>query len=362
MPFRACATLILTLCAAHIANCEQVKQASTKLLERMRQLRPLQKVHYSWGLPFEMLTPENPLLIEYVRITHSACLNGQWGSRAHVDVSVRACRQVNSANPKIRASLAITYGPWKKHFGKNLPPTDTGLTHDREVETFRRQMQRFRDWIAAANEKGGSEVSVTAVLLDSERFHVKNDKSSGAAAWNAAVADKHNVLYEIAKLLFPRARIEWYNFGAVIPSAGATGWSQAPIHNLSEKHDAFSVSLYRVPEIGNMRESFRRTAANARAHKVNSVTPWVALGSGYRPNVNDKKEWNFVWDYDLYYSWQIGRELNNSWFGDRPVRFAPWNAAEVVCFWPPAFDKRSRTWPKHFIAYVLGANGEKALH
>ena len=54
-------------------------------------------------------------------------------------------------------------------------------------------------------------------------------------------------------------------------------------------------------------------------------------------------------------------ELNSSWFGDRPERFAPWNAATVVCFYPGPGEKRCPAWWKHFIAYARGANGVRTL-
>ena len=45
---------------------------------------------------------------------------------------------------------------------------------------------------------------------------------------------------------------------------------------------------------------------------------------------------------DRVYSWQIGREVNNAWFSTdtRIERYAPWYAAEVVCFYPSVFDVR----------------------
>ena len=38
----------------------------------------------------------------------------------------------------------------------------------------------------------------------------------------------------------------------------------------------------------------------------------------------------------------MGREINNAWFSTdtRIERYAPWYAAEVVCFYPSVFDMR----------------------
>ena len=110
-----------------------------------------------------------------------------------------------------------------------------------------------------------------------------------------------------------------------------------------------------------MRETFRRTYELALKHGVGEVTPWVALASGYRRRLIKSKTWDHDWDYDLIYSWQLGREVNTAWFGDRPDRFAPWDAARLVIFWPAPFDSRTPAWGKHFVAYVRGAMGVNVL-
>lgn len=354
--------LLLGSCAAHSPAPWQARRDDSQVLSQLRALRPLQKVHYSWSLPLELLSGDNPHLREYVRITHALCLNGGWVKAKHVDVAVRVCQLVNADKPDIAATLAIGYAPWTEHFGKGLPPTDQGPTHARELAVFERRLRDIRGWIAESNRRHDAAVRVSAIVLDSERFNTKATDQGGASAWNAAIAAKHNAVYDIIKSVFPEARVEWYNFGAVVPSLSPTGWSEVNVHNLAEKNDGFSVSLYRVPEIGNTREAFRRTVKNARGHGVESVTPYVALGSGYRRQVSGAAwAWDFHWDYDLVYSWTLGREINHPWFGDRSERFAPWHAAKVVCFWPPPFDKRCPAWTRHFVAYVRGANGVKEL-
>lgn len=354
--------LLLASCAAREASPQQPSSRDAQVITQLRALRPLPKVHCSWSLPLELLSPDNPRLREYVRITHSACLNGAWAKPVHVDAAVQVCKYVNAGQPDIPATLAIGYTPWKDYSGKDLPPTDQGHTHTRELAVFAQRLGDIREWVATSNQRHRAQIRVSVILLNSERFNTKAPGQPGASSWNAAIASKHNALYDIVKSRFPEARVEWYNFGAVLPSSHPTGWSQVNIHNLSEKHDGFSVSLYRVPEIGYTRESFRRTAKNARAHDVDSVTPYVALGCGYRRQVSGAAwAWDFHWDYDLVYSWLLGQEINHSWFGDRPERFAPWHAAKAVCFWPPPFDKRCPVWTRHFIAYVRGANGVKEL-
>ena len=93
------------------------------------------------------------------------------------------------------------------------------------------------------------------------------------------------------------------------------------------------------------------------------MTPWIALASGYRRQLNTPFEWTFDWDYDLIYSWLIGREVNHPWFGkpEARERFAPWGAAKVVVLYPRPFSEKSPAWGKHFVAYVRGAHMIKEL-
>ena len=74
---------------------------------------------------------------------------------------------------------------------------------------------------------------------------------------------------------------------------------------------------------------------NALAHNTSGVViPWIALGCGYRREF-DPAVWetfDFGWNYDYYYSWMLGRELNGEWFAARPVRIQHFS----ICP-PPAF-------------------------
>lgn len=340
-----------------LPNPKREGESTTRLLDWLGDLKPLPKVHYSWPLPNELLdNPDDPRLIEYVRISHAACFSGEWATRRHVETAVRVCKRVNAGGPTLPASIAINYSPWHREFGKDLPPTDTGSTEKAEVARFRDRITTIKQWLADANREQDAEIRVTAILLDSERLYVK----PGDAAWNAAITAKYDLIHEIGKELFPEARIEWYGRG-VEESANESGWSPYPWNTFENKAATFSCSLYRVAEIGVMRETFRRTHALARQHGVSEVTPWVALASGYRRQVDKFHEWDVDWDYDLVYSWMLGAELNQPWYGQRPERFAPWNAAKVVVFYPAPFNPKTPQWGKHFVAYVRGANGVKSL-
>jgi hypothetical protein len=219
-------------------------------------------------------------------------------------------------------------------------------------------MEMLRDWLKAANQKYDANIAISAILFDSEHFHVRADD----AAWNNAITAKYDAATEIVHTVFPGVRIEWYARGAIHPSASPTGWSESTYFTLDEKAESFGCSLYQVPEIGYTREIFRRTAQNAEKHGCHEVTPWIALASGYRRQTDTFHEFSLQWNYDLIYSWQLGAEVNNAWYGspERSERFAPWNMAKVAIFYPEPFG-RSIHWPEHFVAYVRGAHLIRSL-
>jgi len=322
----------------------------------MEELKPLPKVHYSWPLPYKKISQN--VLFEYVRLTHAASLSGEWCKPEDIDMAVEACQHVNALNPKIPASLGVNYSVWHRRFEKNTPPTNTGSTHDKELNYLQTRMEAIRDGLASANQKHKAAITVTAILFDSERFRTK----VGNKRWNASMTQKYNAAYDVVQKIFPNARIEWYSRGAAHLAATDTGWNESSHFALDEKGEFFSCSLYQVPEIGNTREIFRRTAANAEQHDCKEVTPWIALASGYRRQTDKYHSWSNNWNYDLIYSWKLGREINNAWYGtpERAERFAPWHLAKIVIFYPQPFGK-SPHWGQHFVAYVRGANGIKQL-
>ncbi len=327
-----------------------------RIVSWMQELKPLPKIHYSWPLPYETISDD--VLFEYVRLTHASSLSGEWSNQEAIDRAVAVCGRVNATKPEIPATIGVNYSVWHRRFGKELPPTDTGPTCEAELDHLRTRMEAIRDGVAEAIEKHQVNVTVSAILFDSERFHTKKDD----AQWNAAITQKYNAAYEVVRDVFPEVRVEWYARGAVQPGASATGWSESKYFTLDEKGESFGCSLYEVPEIGYTRAIFRRTAENAARHGCEEVTPWIALASGYRRQTDQYDKWSIDWNYDLIYSWQLGRELNNSWFGvpERAERFAPWNKATIAVFYPEPFG-RSPHWGQHFVAYVRGANGIKEL-
>jgi hypothetical protein len=317
---------------------------------RLAELQPLPKVHYTWPLPTSMLTAPNRALVEFARVTHALGIRGESATAAQIDAAVQACAQAPSWAQGGKPSIAINYSPWHRRFGSSLPATDTGPTAEEETSLFRQRLTMVRDSLSAANQKRGTDVQVSAILLDCERFTVTTTN----AKINEAITRKQDEIYSIAKDIFPRARVEWYGRGSVHVSSDPSKWMESRYFTLREKGDSFSCSLYEVPEDAKMREAYRRTVELARARGVADVTPWIALGAGWNQKAV-RSRWEFSWDYDLKYSWQLGADVNDA---GSVAGGGMWKAAKVVVLYPCPFDERSPGSFEHFLAYVRGATGQ----
>jgi hypothetical protein len=346
---------ILLSCQQCYGN-SKVHLSEAELDAKLFALKPLPKVHYYGTPPPKLLEDRNnQRLYELARITHSLSLSGIWATKQQIDNCVYICARVNKTNPVIQASLGINFSPWHIKFDKNLPPTDRGASYWEEIRFFEERARLVSDWVAQSNESYHSNVKISAILFDCERFHVLQDNEK----WNEAIRENLDIIHTKAQSIFPEARIEWYGRG-MVQVANDKVWDKTGYWTGREIKAPLSCSFYTVPEIESMREEFRRTCKLADQMGISDVTPYVALAAGYRQGL-DGPYFDFDWSYDIIYSYLIGAELNIKWYGDRPERFAPYNRAKVVSFCPPPFDNRSPDWAIYFIAYVRGATGVKEL-
>jgi len=321
-------------------------EIDTKLFE----LAPLPKVHYFWPLSHHLKISDRRLY-ELARITHTLCIPCEWVTAPQVEKYVYTCTKVNKTYPSVKASLGVLFVPWHQKFRKDLPPTDRGPSYYEELDHFEQRATLVKKWIEQSNKKYHSNVKVTAVLLDSERFAAK----PGNKEWNEGMRQALDAIHIRAQSFFPGARIEWY-----VRGVRGFNWSKTPYWIGKEIMSSLSCSLYTVPEIEHTREIFRRTCKLADEMAVSDVTPWVALAAGTRRKIRGVY-FEADWRYDIIYSYQIGAELNNKWYSDRPERYAPYGYAKVIVFYPAPFDPKTPDWGRHFIAYVRGATVVKKL-
>lgn len=324
-----------------------------QLIEWLKALPRLQKVHYSWPIP--ILDVDGELLQEYARITQSLSVSARYVSAEEIDKAVQILA------PYKTGRLALNYSPWHYKFDPNAPPTDVGQSHIDELVFMRENFERVAEDLADANAMYNAQVVVKALLFDSERFHTQ---PSPYGDWNAAITEKYDAAVAIAREIFPEASVYWYARGAVHEAATPTGWKENDHFTFGERGDGFSCTLYKVPEIGITRETFRRTVARAEAIRGEpvDVNPWVGLAAGYRRVVDAFHQYTKDWRYELIYSYMIGKELNYPWFGaeEQEQRYAPWRRARVVMFYPSPFVD-SPKFGEHLVSYIRGAHRVKNL-
>jgi hypothetical protein len=346
-------------------------------------LPALPKVHHSYGMcrpgpPGVMpwldcalpVDSSSALQVDFARITHAWALDVAFnagGRPAHTpggepiwdDEVVAATENKTEVLEAVRlcakanASLSINYSPYAYWWGSSAlycptphfcDPTVTGIGEELELRFFRTRLTHITEWMAEANSALGSAVGIGAVLLDMEQFLIDWTNTTQMAA----LARKVDLIYNASRE-FCDARagctVEQYNRGTInqekslakpaegIPADDAwTTWPGYP--GCLGLGDTFATSLYTVPEYEATRESYRRTVAYAHSCNISHVTPWLWLGGGERRVVNTDHDattsGDTLWDYDLAYSWMIGKELADAFYSQHPARFAPWGAARVV--------------------------------
>ena len=152
------------------------------LLEDLRKLQPLPKVHYSWGLNGAFMVREPEVMYELARLTHALSVFGEVVQPQLIDRCVDTCDRVNKTNPEIPSSIAVVYSPWHYKFRPDLglmEPIPVEYNHtifnyhtyQEEIDYFVNCMTVFKQLVSQSNQTYGSDVKVGALLLDSERFH-----------------------------------------------------------------------------------------------------------------------------------------------------------------------------------------------
>lgn len=321
-----------------------------EIISRLRPLPPLPKVHYSWPTPPHLLDdPNDPLLYEWVRLTHSVGLSAFYYVPGWIDAAVAVCQQVNATNPSLAATIALNYSPY--HLGgwpPAAPPTYNGPEYQMELNICRQNFSQVKALLEAANRARGANVKVSAIFLDTELWLVKEAWEPGYQEWNRALTEKYDAVYTICKSIFPDVPVHWYYRG--LPCC----WR---LFTLEEQGDSCSSAAYNTPNLDFLRLVFRNIHAEAKAHNIDLVIPWIALGEAYYTLPDGKQRYICALDYDLQLSWQLGAEINDPWYAQFPERYAPWDAAKAVMFYPGPFQQHAPYFAKHLVAYVKGAHG-----
>lgn len=346
---------------ANIAQCAQKPASGSSridpnIMAKLRDLKPLPKIHFSWNLEDNLLNEYgSSLLYELARIMHSLNVRGEWCTEKQIDNCVYTCARINKTKPAIPCSIGVNYSPWHRKFGKDLPPTDRGPTYYAEIDFFAERIMKVKEWVDNANKKYGTDVKIGALLLANERLTEKE----GDEAWNEGMRQALDAIHLKAESILPDVRIQWHCRGVL--KLGGTRWGKTPYFTGKEIKSPLSTAFFRVPEQELMREQYRRTYTLAKELGIEEVTIGVALAAGYQRGLETENNWTDDWDYDLIYSYLLGFELNHPWFARYPEIYAPYEHTKIITFFPSPFYHKTPAWGKHFIAYVRGATGVKHL-
>ncbi|MGD8450482.1 MAG: hypothetical protein PVJ57_01570 [Phycisphaerae bacterium] len=319
--------------------------SDAEIVAALQLLPPLPKVHHNFGFYDYMLDdPNDPVLYEYVRVTHSAGLLVRWVDAPEARAAVYACKQVNATNPTLPATIALHFSPYAHWWPRGAPPTYTGPEYQEELDNFTYYLSGVKDMIDAANTEFGSNVQVSGIFLDTEIWKIQEQGGSGADTWNAAMVEKYDAMYDICKSVYPSAPVNWFARGRGCCNR---------YFNLEEQGDSFSGGFY-SQDMEAMRAYFLQIYDQAQLYGNVPIQPWFSLGEGTVRLDGDRYFYLCDKDYELSVSWQIGAELNDPWYGQSPD-YPPWDYVdELVIF--PGPRPRAPDFFRHFVAYVRGAH------
>ena len=355
-------------------------------------LPQLPKVHHSDQVIDQGIDRNDPAIVDYARITRALPLSIDRSSANQNDFEELAgeLREIAAicAAPIVNCSVSLLYSPWEKSWGYDGAAV-RGAQEQAELQFFAARLLNVSRLLGNENQRLHASVRVGAIVLDSETFQMFDDNisgiHSGSAKERAEVTRKHDLIYNLTQQFFPGVSVPMYGRGQMRRAYGASkavtgasvtpdqGWVRGELYTLAERGDSYGPILYSVNELALMRENYNRVVANARAHNVSKVVPWIALGAGSPRVVSAAAgfgEFSWAFDYPRVFSWMLGREVHDPYFAQYPDLYAAWDFATEVVLYPLPWDPRGKSvgptngdtaLVRHFIAYVLGAAGVLAL-
>jgi hypothetical protein len=319
-----------------------------ELAAKLAQLPPLPKPHFHWPIDRDRLDAlTDPLVYEYTRITHSVGLSLFGLQKSHIEGAVQVCKQVNATNPAIPATIALNYSPFH-YFMRHRDPWDRDSKYDAEFELAEEYFSDARRWLADANDRYNTDVRIATLMLDTEVWYRRDPGEPDAEAWNQAMSDNFNRMYDLAKSYYPDAIIEWFERG---PEYG--NW-----HDPADRGDTMSMAAYWPTNLARARALATDVHEAAQAYDVEHRFLWISLASGW-VYLNTRDVWLYYsdWDYPTSYSHRLGEYLNHPKHADPASEWHALSRMDYVSLYPVYLSPESPNMPKHFRAYVAGAHG-----
>ena len=238
----------------------------------LEDLPPLPRVHHSWPANLTALGVPNGLLAyHWVRITRCLGISARWINQSQVHDAVALCKWVNDDDPTVNATIALNYSPYHYIFPGDYPPTYTGTECLLEERLCEQSLMNVKAWIAQANQALGTNVQVSAILLDTELelWYTQESDKRGAQSWNEALDAKYDAMYWICKSVFPDVPVDWFQRGApCCPRRFTT----------NEQGDSYNAVCYWPSDLQKMRTRFKDYYDQAQADGVSEMQTWVSIG------------------------------------------------------------------------------------
>eukprot|EP01050_Picozoa_sp_SAG11_P004355 SAG11_NODE_277_length_11302_cov_5.987146_5_plen_1278_part_00 len=303
--------------------------------------------------------------------------------------AVRESRAEHQLPPAV---LHLSMNPWQNPdvWPKGAVGNDPSLVGEVEKNYMRNMSLVLNEVVELCAKYRGQ---VQAALIDAERFVLNTPAKCNSSLMRSAITRKHDLLFNATLNAFPGIEIFRFQRGRVekLMTLGEHSLysddmcadegrcsEHCPVgYTGAERGTDCNIALYQVQELEAMRENFRRTVSHAKEHNATSVTPWIALGCGYRRAASHSRPLAFENnnDYPAVYSWELGGEVNNHSYStpELSAEFAPWGWAKRVVLFPSPFEtintlptgtanSSSTNIFDHFVAYVRGAAGLDGVH
>jgi hypothetical protein len=365
------AVIVLFALLAFSRSSHAAQSSADSLVMWMARCDTLPKIVLSW--PIAPAVPKT-YVYEYARLTGRISLNlsGVY-TQDEIDAFVQLADSLNNhvvvANKKV--SLAWNYSPYPAATFTERDPTSQQAESVTELANLDTKLAAKKLMVSIANAKfitgAADSILNTDIIFDQETF---NGAPTGQA-WLDSLTSKMNACYSRAQTAFPNCKVHWYDRGGWHVTGGdPDGWTDNTYFSLVENGTNFSCVLYRPWELQDMRDTFRYSLENAWRHGVSNITCYLSLGSGYVRYVEGTaptaaQAWDNDVDYGRWYAWQLGREINNAWYGAavRWLRYAPWDYCDYIIFYNASgpFTDTCPHFGEYFCAYMWGANDTQTV-
>ena len=308
-------------------------------------LKPLSKPHYSYGV-VQTLLDDDALMYQMIRISRTVNIYGYHQSYIDsISKHIEMCKQINSSQYGIPCTIGITYRAWveAEDAGYDLtePPIKGSEAWNYEIGLFEDRINAIKASIDAANTEHNCDIRIGNINFETERWRtLQADGSYSDEEYQQRMTDCYDIFVTTTKTLLPFTDIAWYGRGLIYWGKGFN-MLMHPHWTGNEITDFLSPYFYEVGCVDETRYLLNQNHKMAIERGI-GIIPYIALGCGYARQTGINASWDWLWDYNLDYSYEIGKRVANI---DR---------IKSVVLYPQMLDYRVESWAKHFTAYVLG--------